>query len=247
LSGAAELRAALEGAEQEIELYRAVCGAIAQWRSFTLGAERLLRDVAGVFGAPAAALWLPDGERLRVRVVWSGRTVTVDTLLRVLGELHMPRGMGLAGRAWAHMAPVAPARSGSDDGSLERLSSALDGVTSVVAVPAVHRREVLAVLVLYAGDPLEPGERLMGAFESVGEQLGELLARRPGPLASPLTPRELEEVTLAAQGLSVQQIAQQMLLSAATVKTHLANVYGKIGVANRAGAVAYALREGLIE
>jgi DNA-binding NarL/FixJ family response regulator len=66
-------------------------------------------------------------------------------------------------------------------------------------------------------------------------------------LTTPLTPRELEVLTLAAQGLTGPEIAERLLLSAATIKTHLENLYAKMGVSSRVAAVAYALREGLID
>jgi ATP/maltotriose-dependent transcriptional regulator MalT len=67
----------------------------------------------------------------------------------------------------------------------------------------------------------------------------------PPPL-QPLTPREREVLQLAAEGLSTSAIADRLVLSPATVKTHFSNVYEKFGVAGRAGAVAKAMRLGLI-
>jgi DNA-binding CsgD family transcriptional regulator len=61
-----------------------------------------------------------------------------------------------------------------------------------------------------------------------------------------LTARELEMLQLAADGLSGPQIAELLVLSPGTVKTHFQNIYKKWGVSDRAGAVARALREGLI-
>ena len=62
-----------------------------------------------------------------------------------------------------------------------------------------------------------------------------------------LSPRELEIIELAAQGLSTPQIAGRLHLSAATVKTHLQNAYDKLGVTDRTAAVAVAMRRGLLE
>jgi DNA-binding NarL/FixJ family response regulator len=61
-----------------------------------------------------------------------------------------------------------------------------------------------------------------------------------------LTPREAELLTLLAQGLSNRELGRRLFISEATVKTHLAHVYAKLGVESRAAAVAYALRQGLI-
>jgi DNA-binding CsgD family transcriptional regulator len=62
-----------------------------------------------------------------------------------------------------------------------------------------------------------------------------------------LTARERELLQLAADGLSGPQIAARLVLSPRTVQTHFQNIYGKWGVSDRAGAVARALRQGLID
>jgi len=61
-----------------------------------------------------------------------------------------------------------------------------------------------------------------------------------------LTAREVELLQLAAEGLSGPQIADELCLSPATVKKHFENVYAKLGVGDRATAVATAMRHGLI-
>jgi DNA-binding NarL/FixJ family response regulator len=61
-----------------------------------------------------------------------------------------------------------------------------------------------------------------------------------------LTPRELEVLELVSEGLAGHQIAARLGVSPATVKTHCAHIYSKLGVSGRAAAVARALREGLI-
>lgn len=73
--------------------------------------------------------------------------------------------------------------------------------------------------------------------------------RPEGPDAgrrSALTPRELELLQLAADGLSGPRIAERLVLSPATVRTHFANIYEKLDVGDRAGAVAKGMRLGLI-
>jgi DNA-binding NarL/FixJ family response regulator len=62
----------------------------------------------------------------------------------------------------------------------------------------------------------------------------------------PLTPREQEVLELASHGLSYAEIAEELVLTAATVKTHFAHIYCKLQVPDKAAAVAWALRHGLI-
>jgi two-component system nitrate/nitrite response regulator NarL len=62
-----------------------------------------------------------------------------------------------------------------------------------------------------------------------------------------LTAREREVLTLMADGLSAPQIAEQLIVALPTVKTHQARLYEKLGVSERAAAVAEAMRRGLLE
>jgi len=62
-----------------------------------------------------------------------------------------------------------------------------------------------------------------------------------------LTSREREIIALTAQGLLAPEIGRRLYLSPATIKTHLQRLYGKLGVSDRAAAVAEAMRRGLLE
>jgi two-component system nitrate/nitrite response regulator NarL len=75
---------------------------------------------------------------------------------------------------------------------------------------------------------------------------GEIRLRAPraGPVMST---RERETLTLIAEGLSAPEIGRVLHLSTATVKTHLRHIYEKLGVSERAAAVAEAMRRGLLE
>lgn len=60
-----------------------------------------------------------------------------------------------------------------------------------------------------------------------------------------LTPREVEVLRLIAAGYANREIAERLVISEATVKTHVNNIFGKLGFQDRAQAVAYAFRSGL--
>jgi DNA-binding NarL/FixJ family response regulator len=61
-----------------------------------------------------------------------------------------------------------------------------------------------------------------------------------------LSERELEVITLIAEGYTNQQIAEMLYLSAHTVNTHRKNIMGKLGVKNTAGIVMYAVKTNLV-
>lgn len=70
-------------------------------------------------------------------------------------------------------------------------------------------------------------------------------AARPEASAG-LTRRELEVLRLIASGRSNRQIATELFLSERTVARHVSNILGKLGLANRAGATAFAFEHGLV-
>jgi two-component system nitrate/nitrite response regulator NarL len=75
----------------------------------------------------------------------------------------------------------------------------------------------------------------------------EIRLRGTGEERPILTAREREVLALTAEGLSAPQIAQRLIVAVPTVKTHQARLYEKLGVSDRAAAVAEAMRRGLLE
>lgn len=75
----------------------------------------------------------------------------------------------------------------------------------------------------------------------------ELHERERGQQGPVLTAREREVLRLVAAGHSAPEIADRIHLSPATVKSHLQAIYDKLGVAERAAAVAEGMRRGLLE
>jgi NarL family two-component system response regulator LiaR len=67
------------------------------------------------------------------------------------------------------------------------------------------------------------------------------------PTTDPLSEREVDVLKLVAQGLPNQEIAETLVLSERTVRTHVSNILSKLHLANRTQAALYALKQGLAD
>lgn len=111
--------------------------------------------------------------------------------------------------------------------------------------PIVQERLVAALLpgggpaLATSNPPPNPATRTATGFQAAGDPLAE------HTLPDGLTPREAEVLALIAEGLSNAQICARLVVSQATVKTHINRIFAKIGARDRAQAVRYAYRNGL--
>jgi PAS domain S-box-containing protein len=234
--------------EREIAAHIAASDALNGWESLAQTAADLLKGLAQAMEFQVGILWLPLDETLVARAVWRSASLVAPEFERAIRKLRLRSGVGLVGRAWESGEPVA------DSGCVSRSryrSRELDlgaGLRGALAFPAVHRGQVLAVLGFAAQEEIDLTDGLMRSLIGIGHELGAFLVRRRGELVPPrLTPRELEVLRLAADGQSGPRIAEQLSISPNTVKTHFRNVFEKLGVSDRATAVAEVLRQGLIE
>ena len=91
------------------------------------------------------------------------------------------------------------------------------------------------------------GERVMAS--AVANRVLEMLtgATTPKEFYDGLTNREVEILKLLASGMANKQIAYRLKISEKTVRNHVSNTYEKLGINDRAQAVLYAVRKGLVE
>lgn len=150
----------------------------------------------------------------------------------------------------------------------------MDGIEAIRLIKARQPQAHILVLTTFAGeDKIFPAikagalgyhlkdsdpDDLVQAIRQVcrGESsLHPLIARRvlqelshpaeAPPTPDPLTVREVEVLRLVAQGRDNREIAQQLVISEATVRTHVSNILSKLHLASRTQAALYALKEGL--
>jgi DNA-binding NarL/FixJ family response regulator len=119
------------------------------------------------------------------------------------------------------------------------------GASGFLLKDAPPEQLIAAIQVVAGGDAL--------LAPSVTRRLIEEFVRRPPPRSGPphrlggLTARELEVLRLLARGLSNAEIAAELVLGEATVKTHVGNLLTKLGLRDRVQAVVLAYESGLVQ
>lgn len=148
--------------------------------------------------------------------------------------------------------------------ALQQLTAAHDGPTPAVVVLSMHQEPAVvrrAIELGAAGYLLKSTtrEQLLAALRHVAAGncyvqaevtaplLDQVAGRVPSPVAPTLTGRERDVLGLVAAGYANKQIARQLTISEATVKTHLKDIFVRLAAANRAEAVARALQLGLLD
>jgi len=189
----------------------------------------------------------------------------------IRGMLAGASGIEVVGEAGGGAEAVEQAESLAPDVVLMDLR--MPGVDGVAAIREIVRRglpsrvlvlttydtdrEVLSAIEAGATGYLlkdAPRDELVRAVEATARgqaflsaTVGALLMERVrSPEPETLTERELEVLRLVASGATNRDIAERMFVSEATVKTHLLHVYEKLGVNDRAAAVAAAYDRGLL-
>jgi two-component system, NarL family, nitrate/nitrite response regulator NarL len=113
------------------------------------------------------------------------------------------------------------------------------GAAGFVSKEARREQIVDAVLAIARGENVVPPDIATGL-------VSEIRLRKQDDRPA-LTQREQEILKLIAAGKSLPEIAKELYLGVTTVKTHVQHLYEKLGVSDRAAAVASAMRRGLIE
>ncbi|MEV6417483.1 response regulator transcription factor [Kribbella sp. NPDC051718] len=133
-------------------------------------------------------------------------------------------------------------------GSVARVLVLTTYDTDTYVVPAIEAGATGYLLKDAPRDELLRAVRAAAAGESVlsPSVASRLVSRVRTPVAGPLTQREIEVLELVAAGNTNREIAVKLFISEATVKSHLLNLYLKLGVNDRAAAVAEGFKRGLL-
>lgn len=165
----------------------------------------------------------------------------------VLMDLRMPRCDGVeATRRITRDAPdtrVVVLTTYADDASIFGALEA--GARGYLTKDAGARQIQEAIRTVYNGEALLDPAVQLRVIQAV--RTGQPPKPRTSNLPDDLTPREAEVLGLIARGLSNREIAETLVVSEATVKTHINNIFSKTAARDRAQLVVYALRHGLGE
>lgn len=114
------------------------------------------------------------------------------------------------------------------------------GVWGVVLKEMAPRMLMECVRKVHAGEKWLEQQSVARAMERMQKRESEI-----DRLTRLLTPRELEIVRLASEGLRNKEIGERLSITEGTVKIHLHNIYEKLGVTGRSQLILYATRHGL--
>jgi DNA-binding NarL/FixJ family response regulator len=178
--------------------------------------------------------------------VEEAKELSRDRLDVVLMDFRLPDGTGAdATRAikarWPSARVVMLTALTDDETVLESIQSGADGyLTKDRAVEDV----VSAVRAANAGETLLPRAVIVTIAERVAAARERGAERRQ---VEPLTPRELEVLRALVEGLSTPEICERLFIAPNTLRTHVQNIMGKLHVHSKLEAVAFALRNRLVE
>jgi two-component system, NarL family, nitrate/nitrite response regulator NarL len=185
-----------------------------------------------------------------------GRALREDAAIELVAEAADPASLAAAVAARAPAVALVDAAL-LDDGLAETVDTARVIVLAALPTAAAAYAAVEAGARGYlskdaAGDDIRRAVAEVARGETVVDPalqtgLAREIRLRVRDERPPLTPREHEILVHVAEGRSAPEIARRLHLSTATVKTHLLHLYDKLGVADRAAAVAEGMRRGLLE
>lgn len=216
----------------------------------------------------------PDQQLVRVFVVDDHAVVRrgLQAYLETVDDIEVVGEAADGQQALDGIAALVAAGRPPDVALMDLLMPGMDGVTAIAAITQRHPEIEVVAMTSFTQADLVHGALQAGAAgyllkdaeadevaaairaacrgevhlnPAIAKQLTRsLVAPKPRTVDS-LTDREREVLVLVAQGLSNQEIADSLVISERTARTHVSNILGKIGVASRTQAALLAIREGI--
>jgi HD-GYP domain-containing protein (c-di-GMP phosphodiesterase class II) len=179
-----------------------------------------------------------DWERVRLHSYWTSRILERVPSLASLAPLAASHHEHLDGSGYHRGC------RGSELGFEQRLLAAADALAELTEPrperPAMKLPDAATQLEASARDGRLDAQAVAAVVAAAG------LPRRRASLPNDLSEREVDVLRLVARGMTNQQIADELVLSARTVGNHLAHIYDKTGRRSRAGAAVFAIEHGLV-
>lgn len=197
-----------------------------------LGVSNSIWDKAG-------PLTVGEWERVRMHPYFTERMLQQSDVLAPLGRLAVAHRERLDGSGYPRGLP------GNNISFSARILGAADAYQAM-REPRPYRGafepdEAARELRAEVRDGRLDGDAVDAVLAAAGHRTPR---RREGPAG--LTAREVEVLTLVAQGLSNKQIAERLVISPKTAGNHIEHIYAKIGAGNRAAASLFAMQRGLL-
>jgi DNA-binding NarL/FixJ family response regulator len=216
----------------------------------------------------------PSQRPVRVFVVDDHTVVRrgLRAYLEVVDDMEVVGEAADGQEALERIAALAAAGGPPDVALMDLLMPGMDGISATAAITQRHPEMQVVAMTSFTQADLVQGALQAGAAgyllkdaeadevaaairaacrgevhldPAIAKQLTRSLVTPKPQTVHALTDREREVLVLVAQGLSNQQIADSLVISERTARTHVSNILGKLGVASRTQAALLAIREGI--
>ena len=117
------------------------------------------------------------------------------------------------------------------------------GAAGVISKAAQPGEIIEAIRRVHAGESAQPAQEIIALLRLAGQERERI--RDVQATLAQLTPREREVLSLLAEGLDNQAIAERLFISPDTARAHVVKVLGKLGVESRLQAAIFAIRHGV--
>lgn len=168
---------ALRAAQQRQAIQVEVSRLLVEAPDLTAATRGVLELVCRTLGWSLGQFWSCQDDSLRMRETWHEPSISCPSFIDISARSHFGIGVGLPGRVWAMAAPAWVPDVTRDARFPRAAAAAQDGLRSAFAFPIFSRGALWGVLEFFSRRIAEPDEPLLKMFLSVGNQIGQFVAR----------------------------------------------------------------------